>query len=452
MLFSPILPSGADDSTRWTSLQGSATGDTGSTPDGMMAKCHAAHIGIEGCLRRARDSMYWPWMSADLKDYRCDVCLAHQDSPQRETLIQHEITSRPWAKVGADLCDLEWRTLLILCDYFSGFIEVERLRSTTSSTVIKTLKSLFTRYGVPDMIISDNGPQFTSEPLQLNIQHITSSPRYPESNGKVENAIKRLFTKCRHANQSEFQALLDWHNTPTEGIGSSPAQQFLERRCRTLLPLTEEMLKPVYDTSADYQALRGKRAKQAFYYNWQAHDLPPISVGETVSIRLPGKKQWTSGRCMGRHGPRSYIMRVGEAEYRCNRRHLRKGAISPPNEESETLQTPTPAAEEAPRGDDCLMRADDAGPHTELLQPIQESVEEVPPTPQQQETPASPPSVRRSSRQQKSSDWITIYVPSWTTESVCYILVHVISCNFVAYKRGDVYRELCYVIISSSVM
>ena len=117
----------------------------------MMVKCHAAHIGVEGCLRRARDSMYWPRMSADLKDYisRCDVCLAHQDSPQRETLLQHEITSRPWAKVGADLCDLEGQMLLIVCDYFSGFIEVERPRSTTSGTVIKALKSLFAQYGVP---------------------------------------------------------------------------------------------------------------------------------------------------------------------------------------------------------------------------------------------------------------------------------------------------------------
>ena len=84
----------------------------------MMAKCHATHIGIEGCIRRARKSMYWPRMSSELKEYisKCDVCLAHQSSPPKETLMQHEIIARPWAKVAADLCDSKGRTLLVVCD------------------------------------------------------------------------------------------------------------------------------------------------------------------------------------------------------------------------------------------------------------------------------------------------------------------------------------------------
>ena len=107
----------------------------------MMDKCHTTHIGTEGCLRRARESMYWPRMSTDLKEYmsKCDVCLSHQSLPQRETIQQHEIIARPWANVSLDLCDLHGRTLLVVCDYFSGFIEVERLQSTTTAPVSKAL-------------------------------------------------------------------------------------------------------------------------------------------------------------------------------------------------------------------------------------------------------------------------------------------------------------------------
>ena len=90
------------------------------------------------------------------------------------------------------------------------------------------LKAMFARCGVPDVLMSDNGPQFASAEFasfakKWGFEHVTSSPRYPQSNGKAENAVKtvkRLFTKCRESGQSEFLALMDWRNTPTEGLGS----------------------------------------------------------------------------------------------------------------------------------------------------------------------------------------------------------------------------------------
>ena len=374
----------------------------------MMAKCHATHIGIEGCLRRARESMYWPRMSSDLKDYisKCDVCLAHQNSPAKETLMQHEIIARPWAKVGADLCDLNGRTLLVVCDYFSGFLEVERLHSTTTVAVSKVLKILFARYGVPDVLVTDNGPQFASAEFvsfasKWGFRHVTSSPHYPQSNGRAENAvktIKRLFKKCKETGQSEYQALLDWRNTPTESLGSSPAQRFFGRRCRTLLSMTETLLKPAYDTTADARTLKGKRAKQAHYYNRKARDLPPISVGETVRLRLPGEKRWTAGRCTGFQGPRSYLVRVGETEYRRNRRHLIR------RDEPQVPELELPRQEGQPT------------PQTNGNAPEPEPV--VEPEPETDEDPQNPgvespqPQLRRSTRARRPPDWITPYVRS----------------------------------------
>ena len=82
----------------------------------MMAMTHASHIGIEGCLRRAHESMFWPRMSTELREYisKCDVCMSHRASPGKEPLQQHEFAARPWSKVGADLCDLQGRTLLVV--------------------------------------------------------------------------------------------------------------------------------------------------------------------------------------------------------------------------------------------------------------------------------------------------------------------------------------------------
>ena len=71
--------------------------------------------------------MYWPRMATELKEYisKCDVCMTYRAMPSKESMQQHEFAPRPWAKVGADLCDNNGLTLLVVCDYFSNFIEVE---------------------------------------------------------------------------------------------------------------------------------------------------------------------------------------------------------------------------------------------------------------------------------------------------------------------------------------
>ena len=64
--------------------------------------------------------------------------------------------------MGIDLCEFQGHTLLVLVDYFSNFIEVEHITRTTTTGVSKILKAVFSRYGIPDKVMSDNGPQFAS--------------------------------------------------------------------------------------------------------------------------------------------------------------------------------------------------------------------------------------------------------------------------------------------------
>ncbi len=116
-----------------------------------------------------------------------------------------------------------------------------------SSTVIRKLKAHFARQGIPDVVFSDNGPQYSSRMFKKFSQnweftHITSSPGYPQSNGKAESAVKtakRLMRKAKMSGQDPYLAILDHRNTPTQGLNASPAQRLLSRRTRTLLPITE---------------------------------------------------------------------------------------------------------------------------------------------------------------------------------------------------------------------
>ena len=103
------------------------------------------------------------------------------------------------------------------------------MTTTTSRSIIKALKELFARYGVPDFMVSDNGPQFSSAEFTAfantwNFDHKTS-PHYHQSNGKAENAVrtvKRLLRKCKDSGQSEFLSLMAGGTHPLKVLGQAP--------------------------------------------------------------------------------------------------------------------------------------------------------------------------------------------------------------------------------------
>ena len=115
----------------------------------MMSVTHASHIGIEGCIRRAQETMYWPRMSCELKEYisKCDICMAHCTTPGREPIMQHEYAARPWAKVGADLCDHAGRILLVVSDYITAI----SLKWNTSTRLPQTQSARPSGPCLPDM-------------------------------------------------------------------------------------------------------------------------------------------------------------------------------------------------------------------------------------------------------------------------------------------------------------
>ena len=102
-------------------------------------------------------------VSPNRKNYHknlCETCSKFQRHNTKESLIPHETPNRPWETLGSDHCDVYGQTYLIIVDYYSGFIEIDHVNDSTSIT---RLKSQFARYGIPDKLITDNGPQFSSQ-------------------------------------------------------------------------------------------------------------------------------------------------------------------------------------------------------------------------------------------------------------------------------------------------
>ena len=165
----------------------------------IKSRLHSAHFGHDAMLRRARATVYWPNINSDLEQLvnSCDACQKHKPQNTKEPLILHEEGTRPWQKVGMDFFEFHQRNYLVYVDYFSNFIEVEKLSNITTASTINVLKQQFVRHGIPQVLISDSGPQLTSKEFdefvrKWNITHNMSSPGHHQSNGKAESAVKTI--------------------------------------------------------------------------------------------------------------------------------------------------------------------------------------------------------------------------------------------------------------------
>jgi transposase InsO family protein len=110
----------------------------------------------------------------------------------------------------------------VVCDYFSNYIDVERLQITTTKAIVKALMTFYARYGVPDTLVTDNGPQFSSAEFATfrkvwGFEHTTSSPHYPQPNGKAENAVRTVKRLEKYPNRGCW-------NKPSTMVLRSPVQ------------------------------------------------------------------------------------------------------------------------------------------------------------------------------------------------------------------------------------
>ena len=224
--------------------------------------------------------------------------------------------------IFSDGCDVQISLHIIDVGGFFGWT------CALFQSVINASKAQFARHGLPETVISDNGPQFASVEFtqfakEWQFHHQTSSPLYPESNGRAENAVKTcktLMKKAKASGEEPLLALLDWRNTPTESIGTSPAQRLMGRRTRTLLPTHQNLLTAEKETK---KKLEDAKAKQAKSYNNKCQSLKPLQEGSAIRMRLPDDKHWSLGTCIRSLNNRSYEVKVCGKRYRRNRRHLR---------------------------------------------------------------------------------------------------------------------------------
>ncbi|UYV72007.1 K02A2.6-like [Cordylochernes scorpioides] len=219
----------------------------------MLQIIHEDPLGMDKCKIRVRKSIFWPGINKQIEDLisKCEICIRNRRAQEKDPLISHPVEDLPWKKVGIDLFALYGENYLIIVDYFSKFPEIAHLTDTKTETVIRKLISVFARYGIPQIIMSDNGPQFNNYMFKMfeknwNFKQITLSPLHPRSNGLVERnvqTIKNLIKKARQGDENPFLTLLNFRSPKIDGV-ESPAALLFGRDITTKLPYTNSYLKP----------------------------------------------------------------------------------------------------------------------------------------------------------------------------------------------------------------
>ncbi|XP_048578377.1 uncharacterized protein K02A2.6-like [Nematostella vectensis] len=296
-------------------------------PDGrdqVKRELHSAHPGINRMKALARSYVWWPGMDEELAEIvrRCDVCQDRRRNPPSAPLHPWEYPDGPWKRIHLDYGGpVEGHMLLVITDAYSKWIETYLMKSTTSQATIDKLRECFARNGIPDVVVSDNGPNLISEELSTffsknGIQHIPVAPLHPSSNGQAERTVQTVKEGIERTPGRDLTTILQrflfqYRVTPHTTTGRSPAELLNGRKLKTRFDLLHPALRG---------RVRDNQSNMKRYHDGKT-PLRAFTAGDLVRAKNFGHGvRWFKGKISKVTGPLSYEVELIDG--RLVRRHI----------------------------------------------------------------------------------------------------------------------------------
>ena len=212
---------------------------------------HEGHQGVVKTKSLLREKVWFPGIDkmVEKKVQSCCACLISTPESKREPLLMSPLPKAPWSEVSMDFAELpNSEYLLIITDDYSRYPVVETVKSTSANTVIPIVDKVFSEFGIPDVVKTDNGPPFNSSAFQsfsqtLGFQHRKVTPRWPRANGEVERFVRTVKKVIKTANverkswkQEMYRFLRNFRATPHTTTRVPPATALFGRAMKTKLP------------------------------------------------------------------------------------------------------------------------------------------------------------------------------------------------------------------------
>ena len=301
----------------------------------VLEELHSGHPGLVRMKALARSFVWWPGIDTDIEQTgkACLGCQAHQAAPPKSPLHPWEWPSKPWQRLHIDFAGpFQGHMWLIVVDAHSKWPEVLPMSSTTAPATIRRLREVFAQHGLPDQIVSDNGPQFTADEFRRfteanGITHTFSAPYHPATNGLAERFVRTMKQALRSHSATaplEFlpRFLLAYRTTPHATTNATPASLLMHRELRTRLSLVQPSVQAsVAKKQTAQRSARSANRERTF------------AVDDTVMVRdyrTNAPHPWIPGTVQAVHGSRHYTVEVGpDQQWRRHVEQLRSADSAP---------------------------------------------------------------------------------------------------------------------------
>ena len=270
---------------------------------------HIGHLGVVKTKALLRSKVYFPGMD-DAVETEVAGCMSCQAVGKAKPPPTLNITPTPtdvWDIVNVDyLGPLPNGTyVFVIVDQKSKFPDIEFVSSTSAPILIKTLERIIATYGIPNTMVSDNGPPFKSYEIKRfmrehSIQHKRITPLWPQSNGEVERFMKPLMKIIRTAHierknwKSEvYKFLFAYRNTPHATTQIPPAELVFNRKCRYTIPNNGTQVDQNIHRHAENRIIESKKQAKLYQDNRRNAKDQHIQPGDRVIVKQNKRNKLT---------------------------------------------------------------------------------------------------------------------------------------------------------------
>lgn len=281
----------------------------------LLKELHCGHLGIVKMKAMARSYFWWPGLDSEIENLvnGCVSCLSVRQSPNKCNLHVWEYPKNVWERVHVDfLGPINNKLYLVIVDAHSKWLEVEEVSATSASQTILKLSSLFARFGLPQQVVSDNGPPFTSGEFKSflksnGVKQTLSPPFHPATNGLAENSVKNVKKRIKLAlmnkenvNLALSKFLLAYRNSVHLTTNETPAKLMFNRPLRTKLDLIRPNIQSYVSDKQSKQIVNYGGSKTRGLYESQ-----PVIVRD-----YRGKNKWIEGVIIKTLSAVSYLVKL----------------------------------------------------------------------------------------------------------------------------------------------